>query len=418
MSDVQSIAAMVDGGIDLNSSDGGRQGNCALHWAASFADAAVVKLLCNQGADVNKTNADGATPLHDAAARGDLGVLTAFIECGADATVVGAARSVKDKIPLDMVTDSGANVTEETAAAARGLLMKAQLSGPVATAAATPGVDGAAGAAGAAAGADAATASNASSSGGMQPPEKGDGASTGGDDGEGGEGKVPASPSTPSNDTDFRDRTAVPLHPALSKLWPPPKKILQTSRRLVLLPENPSVMFKGELAPGEADTVYAYLEARLLEVGLSPARTANFRGAAAHIVLMVNATLFAKPDAYRMSVEPTGVVSTPATFHSLPARCVDTDPPQVQSTGRDHRSSRDHHSSAHTCCMVLCSGRPDTLVRCTADVAVINTMVMTPPMVACASYVPFSTGCFCWFRARVVVRRGHADPSLEDLQRY
>ena len=37
------------GGIDLDSSDGGRQGNCSLHWAASFASAEVVKLLCNRG---------------------------------------------------------------------------------------------------------------------------------------------------------------------------------------------------------------------------------------------------------------------------------------------------------------------------------------------------------------------------------
>eukprot|EP00729_Bicosta_minor_P018172 gene18172-21347_t len=131
MSDVEAIKAMVAGGIDLNTTDGGRQGNSALHWAASFATAEVVKLLCSNGADVNMQNTDGATPLHDAASRGDLGVLTAFIECGADATIKGAARSVKDKLPLDVVTDKGPNITEETAAAARVVLMKAQLAQPV-----------------------------------------------------------------------------------------------------------------------------------------------------------------------------------------------------------------------------------------------------------------------------------------------
>lgn len=317
MSDVEAIKAMVAGGIDLNTTDGGRQGNSALHWAASFATAEVVKLLCSNGEDVNMQNTDGATPLHDAASRGDLGVLTAFIECGADATIKGAARSVKDKLPLDVVTDKGPNITEETAAAARVVLMKAQLAQPVGPASAA--VD--ANSAGAGVGAGAGDGATNTSSGGLDGdgqvrfssavPLSGTAAAGGGSDaGHSGGGNLP------DDYLDFRIRKPVPLHSGLNKLWPPPKKIIQTSKRLVLLPGKPSVMFKGVVgttgnATGntrvEADCIYDYLASQLQEVGLQPGRTAHYRGAAAHIELTVNPDLFAKPGAYRLSVEPTGV---------------------------------------------------------------------------------------------------------------
>jgi len=68
---------LIDGGIDLNSGDGTKQANTALHYASSFGDSEVVELLCRRGSNVNARNSDGATPLHDAVSRGQGHVLSA-----------------------------------------------------------------------------------------------------------------------------------------------------------------------------------------------------------------------------------------------------------------------------------------------------------------------------------------------------
>lgn len=46
-------------------------------------DAALIPVLAAHGADVNRRDSFGATPLHDAAARGDVSMVNALLDCGA-----------------------------------------------------------------------------------------------------------------------------------------------------------------------------------------------------------------------------------------------------------------------------------------------------------------------------------------------
>jgi len=197
---------------------------------------AVVKSLCDANADPNLRNAEGAVPLHDAAARGNVEVIGVLLDAGADATIRGVDRAVKDKLPLDLIKDTGPQVTAETASACRMLLMKAVLDAGAKTTTTTvttvttttTGVG------------NPTEVTSATSTQGTATAGEGADGERGGGKGKGGEG-IPTIEPTP----DPRARVAVPLHPELHKLWPYPKKLLQTSKRLVLLPEAPSVMVKG-----------------------------------------------------------------------------------------------------------------------------------------------------------------------------
>jgi hypothetical protein len=60
------------------------------------------------------------------------------------------------------------------------------------------------------------------------------------------------------------------------------------------------------------ETIFDYLVNGLEDVGLSFTRVADYRGAAAHIILALNPDLFSKPDAYKLAVEPTGTVFLPS----------------------------------------------------------------------------------------------------------
>ena len=59
-------------------------GVTSLHDAVNTNNAAVVKVLLEQGADVNATNEDGHTALHIAAIRNRAGVAKVLLEHGAD----------------------------------------------------------------------------------------------------------------------------------------------------------------------------------------------------------------------------------------------------------------------------------------------------------------------------------------------
>ena len=73
----------LSGGIDANEVDGGAGRNTLLHWAASYSDAATVELLVSHGANVNATDANGVTPLHEALSRKSEEVAAALIGHGA-----------------------------------------------------------------------------------------------------------------------------------------------------------------------------------------------------------------------------------------------------------------------------------------------------------------------------------------------
>ncbi|XP_047133651.1 uncharacterized protein LOC100210082 isoform X1 [Hydra vulgaris] len=67
-------------GIKVNSNDGAMSGNTVLHWAASYADAATVRLILDHGGNVDELNADGQTPLHDALKRKDFSVIEELLK--------------------------------------------------------------------------------------------------------------------------------------------------------------------------------------------------------------------------------------------------------------------------------------------------------------------------------------------------
>eukprot|EP00794_Sanderia_malayensis_P020335 gene20335-22336_t len=69
---------------DLNKSS--KSGNAPLHAAISKGNMIIIKILVENGANVNQGNAEsqGATPLHLAAINGDLGIVKYLVENGAD----------------------------------------------------------------------------------------------------------------------------------------------------------------------------------------------------------------------------------------------------------------------------------------------------------------------------------------------
>eukprot|EP00794_Sanderia_malayensis_P019984 gene19984-21943_t len=91
------VKLLLQAGLDVNSGDGAVSDNRILHWAASFADAEIVRLLLDSNADVNATNADGATALHDAIARGSEEIVVELLNHGANTDIVAIKGSMEGK---------------------------------------------------------------------------------------------------------------------------------------------------------------------------------------------------------------------------------------------------------------------------------------------------------------------------------
>lgn len=80
------VCQMLSSGVHVDSVDGPKTGNTALHWAATFGNEDIVRILCESGATVNVANAKGETPLHDAVKRGDNEIVRRLLLHGADAS--------------------------------------------------------------------------------------------------------------------------------------------------------------------------------------------------------------------------------------------------------------------------------------------------------------------------------------------
>jgi hypothetical protein len=74
------VRQLLDVGVDVNSKDGSEKANTALHFAATYADADMIRCLCEHGADINIANGNGITPLQDAMKRGDSNVVMALLQ--------------------------------------------------------------------------------------------------------------------------------------------------------------------------------------------------------------------------------------------------------------------------------------------------------------------------------------------------
>ena len=83
--DAARVRALLADGADVNAPQG--DGATALHWAAHRNDAETAALLIAAGADVDAANALGATPLWLAAANGSAPIAARLLEAGADPNV-------------------------------------------------------------------------------------------------------------------------------------------------------------------------------------------------------------------------------------------------------------------------------------------------------------------------------------------
>lgn len=80
-----SIQAILDSGVDVNKTD--TEGRTALHQAASLGSFKAVSILIQNGAKVNAIDSVGFTPLFDAAQSGSLETTRILLEAGADSLV-------------------------------------------------------------------------------------------------------------------------------------------------------------------------------------------------------------------------------------------------------------------------------------------------------------------------------------------
>jgi ankyrin repeat protein len=65
--------------------------------------------LINYGADINKTDCNGNTPLHTAASKGNFEVVKFLVEAGANPI----AKNSKGKTPLDLANEGSYPATVE-----------------------------------------------------------------------------------------------------------------------------------------------------------------------------------------------------------------------------------------------------------------------------------------------------------------
>ena len=81
--DAAAVRTLLQQRADVNASD--VEGMTALHWAAHWNDAETVRLLIAAGAKAAVANRYGVTPLHEAATVGSAEIVNALLRAGADA---------------------------------------------------------------------------------------------------------------------------------------------------------------------------------------------------------------------------------------------------------------------------------------------------------------------------------------------
>ena len=87
-SDLGRVEQLLDSGLGTDCVDSEQTANTTLHWAASFSNKTMVDLLVRKGAELDRTNSEGCTALHDAVGRGDEEVAVALIEAKASCDIV------------------------------------------------------------------------------------------------------------------------------------------------------------------------------------------------------------------------------------------------------------------------------------------------------------------------------------------
>jgi ankyrin repeat protein len=81
--DAAEVRRLVQNGADVNAAQ--IDGGTALHWAAYYGDATLASLLLEAGANVTAANRNGSTPMWLAASHGDAAMIETLLANGADA---------------------------------------------------------------------------------------------------------------------------------------------------------------------------------------------------------------------------------------------------------------------------------------------------------------------------------------------
>lgn len=118
--DAAAVRALVKQGADVNTPD--VEGMTALHWAAHWNDAGTVQLLLASGAKAAAANRYGVTPLHEAATVGNAAIVNALLRAGADANaaygdgetplMIAARTGSLDTVRLLLESGGHANAAE------------------------------------------------------------------------------------------------------------------------------------------------------------------------------------------------------------------------------------------------------------------------------------------------------------------
>jgi len=98
---VETIAALVSSGADVNAPFAGRHSETPLHWAASSNDVGVIDVLLDHGANIEAQGSviGGGTPMSDAVAFGQWQAARRLVERGARTTLwQAAALGLMDRV--------------------------------------------------------------------------------------------------------------------------------------------------------------------------------------------------------------------------------------------------------------------------------------------------------------------------------
>ncbi len=91
---------LIQGGLDVELKDDSKTNDSTLHWACSFGNIEVTKVLVGLGANVNVLNKDTQTPLHYAAKSGSMELVKYLINNGADTSILDSQNhTAYDLIP-------------------------------------------------------------------------------------------------------------------------------------------------------------------------------------------------------------------------------------------------------------------------------------------------------------------------------
>ena len=102
-----SIKKLLHGGVPVHVLDGSDKNESTLHWATSFNNEEVVRLLIMYGFDVNMPNADNQTCLHMACKNSNLELTILLLAEGAD---INIADKNNNK-PLNLLSEKSGNFT-------------------------------------------------------------------------------------------------------------------------------------------------------------------------------------------------------------------------------------------------------------------------------------------------------------------